>query len=313
MIKTNLGSEIDLLRETSNSLLSYKYERRSSEQWSKFYGCLDTLRDMDDAIFELLNVKRKPTRAECIGFLQILFSQQDAIHHLSKCVGITNWKPVSINELKVIRDLRNRITSHSAWSNQSKDGVSSTSMINWSDIREGGFKAVIYRDKDDENYPLYEDIDFVELTSKNVDNLLGQIGKVIEKMKQTEAKLHQHLCSLDWTFLDDNGDGYLLEKMWSPWKNENDRMWQAKSHVDSLLERFQKAQNFFADNEIHEFDKYGLNALIAGAKLLQKYLENASPNEEEKLQYFVVLRGWSKLWKEFNEEILELKRRIGVP
>ena len=312
MIKTNLGSEIDLLRETSNSLLSFKYERRSSEEWSIFYGCLDTLRDMDDAIYELLNVKRKPTRAECIGFLQILVSQQDAIHHLSKCVGITHWKPAGIHELQVIRDLRNRITSHSAWSNRSEDGVNSTSMINWSDIRTGGFKAVIYRDKREDDYPLYEDIEFVELTIKNVANLLEPIEKVIEKMKQTEAKLNQRLRALDWSFLDDSSDGYLLEKMWFPWENRNDRIWQAKSHAKSLLERFQKAQKFFADNEIHEFDEYCLNALIAGAKLLQKYLENESPNEEEKLQYFVVLRGWSKLWKEFNEEILELKRRIGV-
>lgn len=92
MTKTNLSDEIDLIRNTADSLLSFKYERRSTEQWSNFWGCLDTLRDMDESVLELLNLRRKPTRLECIGFLQVLVSQQDAVFHLSKCVEL-KWKP----------------------------------------------------------------------------------------------------------------------------------------------------------------------------------------------------------------------------
>lgn len=115
-----------------------KFDKGMCDEMSKFWGCLDTLRDMDESILELLSLRRKPTRVECIGFLQVLVSQQDAIFHLSKCIDL-EWKPSSLDTLETIRDLRNRITSHSAWSDRHKDGAS-TSMLNWNDIRKAALK-----------------------------------------------------------------------------------------------------------------------------------------------------------------------------
>lgn len=309
--KVDLGKKIDLLRETSHSLLAYKYERRSSEEWSKFWGCLDTLRDMDSAILELLRLSREPTRAECIGFLQILYSQQDAIYHLCQNVGVA-WKPDNNILLLKIRELRNRITAHSAWAGRNKDGVPSTSMINWHDIRVGGFKAVVYRQEKSDDMPLYEDIDFANLTKDNLVELLEPIGIIIDKMNENEDSLKLKLRDLDWQFLDNQGDGYLLEKMWGPWEHENNRLWQAQGHAKQFRDRLQKAKTFFADNHVYEVDEYALKALIAGIEKIQEYLNNHSPSEDEALQYYVLLRGWSKLWGEFDEELSTLKNKIGI-
>ncbi len=286
-----LSGEIDLIRETANSLLAFRYERRSEEQWSKFWGCLDTLRDMDEAVFELFRIKRKPTRAECIGFLQILVSQQDAIYHLSECVRTKNWRPAENDELQKIRNLRNRITSHSAWADRSKDGVKSTSMINWADIREGGFKAVVYRDKSGTNYPLYEDVDFKNFVKVNNCKLKLQVEKILKAMNENENKLKENLQNLDWSFLDNQGNGYLIEKLWSPWENANNRLFQARSHMDIFLKRLEQAKEFFKENDIFEIDNYNLNALLAGAIKLRDYLNNESPHEDEQLQYYVMLKG----------------------
>ena len=310
MTKTNLSEEIDVIRNTANSLLAFKFERRSKEQWSKFWGCLDTLRDMDEAILELLSLKRKPTRLECIGFLQALVSQQDAIFHLSKCLEL-EWKPSSIQALEVIRDLRNRITSHSAWSDRHKDGAS-TSMLNWNDIRNGGFKAVVYRDNKDKEFPLYEDVEFGDYVGENLINLQPQIIRILNKMQTTEDKLHEQLRTLDWEFLSNNGDGYLREKMWSPWEHQNARLWPAKSHAEIFLKRLNQAQDFFTKNKIYEFDKYGISALVAGIQKLILYLEDENPTEEEKLHYYVLLLGWTKLWDDFDKSIVALKEKIGI-
>lgn len=136
---------------------------------------------MDDAIHELLGISRKPTRAECIGFLQILVSQQDAVYHLGQCIGIT-WKPAENVQLKKIRDLRNRISAHSAWTDR---GGKSSSMVNWQDIRQGGFKAIIYRAMEPEaNMPLYEDIEFEEYVALNIDTLSKQIPNLLNTMEK---------------------------------------------------------------------------------------------------------------------------------
>jgi len=311
-IDTALSEEIDLLRETANSLLAFRYDRRSEEQWSKYWGCLDTLRDMDEAVYELFTIKRKPTRAECIGFLQILVSQQDAIHHLSKCVGLMNWRPVINDELQTVRDLRNRITSHSAWSDRSKDGGKSTSMINWVDIREGGFKAVIYREESDTNYPLYEDVDFKGFVRVNNCNLKLQVRKILQAMNKNENKLKENLQNLDWSFLDNKEDGYLREKLWSPWAHNNSKLWQARSHMEIFLKRLVQAKAFFEKNEIFEIDDYNLNALLAGALKLSNYLKNKSPNEDERLQYYVMLTGWVELWGEFDDSIVSFRKKIAI-
>jgi len=312
LTETAFSEEIDLVRNTANSLLAFKHERRSVEEWSKFWGCLDTLRDLDDAVSELLRIKRKPTRVECVGFLQILVSQQDAIHHLSKCVGITKWKPADNDELQIIRDLRNRITSHSAWSDRSNNGVKSTSMINWADIREGGFKAVIYRDNKDINYPLYEDVDFKRFLKINMKHLKSQVTDIIEAMNASEIKLKKKLRDLDWTFIDAKSDGYLREKLWSPWEHNNDRLWQAKSHLDIFFNRLEQTKEFFEENNIFEVYNYNLNALLAGTKKLRDNLINEFPDEDEKLQYYVMLVGLVKLWEEHNESISSLMERIGI-
>ena len=310
MTKTNLSEEIDTIRSTANSLLAFKFERRSEEQWSKFWGCLDTLRDMDDSILELLELSRKPTRLECIGFLQVLVSQQDAIFHLSKCVGL-KWKPSHSAALETIRDLRNRITSHSAWSDRHKDGAS-TSMLNWSDIQKGGFKAVLYRENKDKDFPLYEVVEFEKFVQDNLTNLRPQIIRILKKMKNTEATLHEELRTLDWKFLDNSGDGYLREKMWSPWDHHNDRLWQAKSHAEIFLKRLDQAGVFFGQNKIYEFDKYEFSALIAGIQKLILYLEDENPTEEEKLHYYVLLIGWVRLWDDFDKSVVALKEKIGI-
>jgi len=310
LTKANLSEEVDTIRNKANSLLAFKIERRSQEQWSKFWGCLDTLRDMDEAIFELLKLKRKPTRLECIGFLQALVSQQDAVFHLSKCIGL-EWKPSHADALEVIRDLRNRVTSHSAWAERHKDGPS-TSMLNWHDIRKGGFKAVVYRDNKDKEFPLYEDVEFRDFVGQNLINLQPQIKGILDKMETMEDELHKHLRKLDWSFLDNNGDGYLREKMWSPWEHQNDRLWQAKSHAKIFSKRLHRTEKFFEENKIYEYDKYQLSALIAGIEKLIQYLENESPAEEKKLQYYVLLVGWIKLWSEFDRSIVALKEKIGI-
>ena len=310
MAKIDLSEETDLIRNTANSLLAFKYERRSTEQWSKFWGCLDTLRDMDESIFELLRLTRKPTRVECIGFLQLLVSQQDAVYHLSKCVGL-EWKPTNNETLEIVRDLRNRITSHSAWSDRHKDGAS-TSMLNWSDIRKGGFKAVVYRDIHDKDFPLCEDIEFEHFVQSNLGSLKPQILRILKKMKTTEQELREQLRKLDWTFLDNKGDGYLREKMWFPWNHNNDKLWQAKSHAIIFLERLNEAKKFFHKNKIYEIDKYLLEALIAGIQKINLYLENENPNEDEKLHYYVLLKGWVSLWDDFDKSIVALKEKIGI-
>ena len=261
---------------------------------------------MDDAIQELLRLKRNPTRLECIGFLQALVSQQESILHLSLCVGI-KWHPNDNDTLKIIRDLRNRITAHSAWSDRDKKDGKSTSMLNWGDIRKGGFKAVIYRDNIDIGLPVYEDVDFGTFVRDNLANLQPQIDKILEKMKTTEDELHQQLRLLDWTFLNNHGDGYLREKMWSPWDHHNDRLSQAKRHAQIFLKRLNQTNDFFEKNKIYEYEKYEISALVAGIQKLLMYLENDNPTEEEKLEYYVLLIGWNKIWRDFDESIVTLK------
>lgn len=265
---------------------------------------------MDEAIHELLKIERKPTRVECIGFLQVLVSQQDSIHHLSKCVGILDWKPVSDESLSRIRDLRNRITSHSAWSDRNEDGGNSTSMVNWQDIRIGGFKAVVYRQPRDGQDSLYEDVDFVSFIDSNITALLPQIESILEAMSKTEIEFHNMLRQLDWVPFDNSSDGYLIEKLWSPW--ENDRVWQAKSHISIFSKRLDLLAKFIEENDIHELSKYQLKALIAGANKLNAYLINELPGENEKLEYDIMLEGWVKVWEEFNQSLSDFKQKIGL-
>lgn len=213
--------------------------------------------------------------------------------------------------LENIRDLRNRITSHSAWSDRHKDGAS-TSMLNWHDIRKGGFKAVVYRDNKDKTFTLYEDVEFESFIYDNLTNLQPQIIKILSKMKNTEEALYKQLRKLDWKFLDNNGDGYLREKMWSPWDHDNNRLWQAKSHAEIFSKRLNQANDFFAQNKIYEFDKYGFSALVAGIEKLILYLEDKNPTEEEKLHYYVFLIGWFNLWADFDKSIVTLKEKIEI-
>ncbi len=307
---TNLSNEINLIRKTAESLLAFKYECRSSEEWFKFWGCLDTLRDMDVAIFELLNMQRKPSMVECIGFLQVLVSQQDAIHHLLKTVGL-HWKPTDNEALEEIRDLRNRVTAHSAWSDRGRGG-SSTSMINQYNVREGGFEAVLYRQIDSEDFTLCKDVNFFTFVKKNVSNLSPQIRPLLDKMNMIELSKKDELKKLDWKFLDNTGDDYLIEKLWFPWEENNAKLWQAVNHMKRFSERLSQTKIFFEKNKIHEIDKYSLSALIAGAQRLTVYLSKNSPDSDEELEYYIMLTGWTNLWREFDESMVELKDRIGV-
>jgi len=308
-LRTSFTNEIDLIRKTASSLLVFHHERRTSEQWSKFCGCIDTLKDMDNALQELLNIKRKSTMAECIGFLQILFSQQEAIKNFSESVGLT-WNPFDNPVLGKIRDIRNRVT-HSAWAELGKDGPS-TSILNHYDIRVGGFEVVIYRDKDSERFPLNEDIDFVEYVDKNISNLIPQISNILDAMNDLELGLKGKMKKLDWSFLNNDADTYLNEKLWSPWKHSNAKLLQAKRHMQIFLKRLNKAKDFFADNQIYEINNYNIDALIAGSIKLLNYLSNEFPSEEEKFEYYVMLVGWTELWERFDDEIVSLKDKIGV-
>ncbi|MEP4052247.1 MAG: hypothetical protein ABJN22_08380 [Litorimonas sp.] len=267
---------------------------------------------MDEATFELLRVNRKPSRIECIGFLQVLVSQQDAIHHLSKSVGIDHWKPTENSNLQIIRDLRNRISSHSAWSDRSNDGVNSTSMINWSDIRVGGFKAVIYREDESENYPLYEDVSFKDYLEMNVASLKVQVKSIVTQMNKIEGEFKEKMQSLDWSFLDNQGDNYLFEKLWSPWRNQNDRIHQAQGYLEIFLKRLMQSKEFFDKNGISEISDFELSALIKGCERLQQYLTNENSKENEQLEYYVLLVGWRKLWFEFDESISRLMDNFSI-
>lgn len=308
LVKKDLSSQTDCIRNAASSGLAYRRERMETEAWSKFWGCLDTLRDMDSAIAELLSLERNPTRAECIGFLQVLVSQQDSVHHLSKSVNIDGWKPDEHQSLSVIRDLRNRISSHSAWSDRSSDGVTSTSMINWSDIRVGGFKAIIYKKPEAEGVPVYEDISFAELISENVCGLSLQLGEILAQMERQEKEICGRLAALDWGCFDSSGDDYLFEKLWSPW--ENSRVEQAVRHLQIFKERLALAKRFFDENRIFEVSDFNHTALIHGASRLEMYLTNSQTTEAKRYEYHIMLIGWKRLWKEFDDEISELRQKL---
>lgn len=311
MYETQLSDKINRIRYTARSLMAFKFERRSREDWCKFWGCCDTLRDVETAFHELLTLERMPTMLECIGFLQALVTQQDAIYHLSASVGSSDWRPTSHESLKRIRDLRNRISAHAAWSDRSR-GANSSSMLSYSDIRADGFKAVVYLHPAKEQDSIYEDIDFSGFIKENESALLPQIEKLLDAMNQSESQLHLRLQNLDWTFLDNTGDGYFIQKLWHPWEHEGHQLGQTKSHIRIFSKRLEKLSTFVEENHIYEVSKYKLKLLRAGIDKLRTYLANEDPSETETMEYDLMLEGWLKVWDEFDQELCRLKEKIGL-
>lgn len=87
-------------------------------------------------------------------------------------------------------------------------------------------------------------------------------------------------------------------------------MWQAKSHLEILSERLEKAKKFLEENKIYEIDLYNLNAIIVGSAELKNMLSSETQNPNYKVKYYVLLIGFRKLWDEFYNGINTLKEKF---
>jgi hypothetical protein len=295
-----LGSDIDKIRDLAEQFLSFRYERRESEEWSMFYGCIDSLRDVDDALHSILNLKRRATYLECVGFLISLVTQQEAVKFLSRSVG-ADFNPSDDENLRRIRDVRNRVAGHSAWAERNGK---STSMINHADIHETGFSAVVYRSPSSKTAELYTRVNFKEFVLLNVTSLKLQMGRVAIAMANREEELRSELQSIDWSFWDES-ETYLFEKLWYPW--QNDRVWQAADHIRIFNEKIAKLISLKEQQYLPEVsqEKLDENLIILG--LIQDLLSKSYASEEDRVLYDTLLIGWDSKWSEIKNDISRLR------
>lgn len=154
----------------------------SEYDYSLYYSALDSIQDMEGALYEFSNLKRKPTLLECLGFLQSLFIQQDAVLILSKIFNL-DWDFGSEVELQYIRNIRNRVVGHPNEARHKKP--ISTSFFPSNNITKKEFEATIQFEDNWETV----NVNFKEYVSKNDIALTRQLLKVLNKAQELEKKM----------------------------------------------------------------------------------------------------------------------------
>jgi len=154
----------------------------SDHNYDHYYSALDSIQDMSGALYEFSSIQRKPTLLECLGFLQCLVIQQDAVLLLSKIFGLT-WDYDAETELVQIRDVRNRVVGHP--NKAAKRGPKSTAFFPSQTVCEVSFEAVIqFKDK-----WKTESINFTNYLTRNEKALCQQLEKILSAAIRVEKKM----------------------------------------------------------------------------------------------------------------------------
>jgi hypothetical protein len=113
------------------------------EDYARLCGAMDSLHDMESALVGLwgkIERGEKPTELECLGFLQAIYIEQDCVREIYRALKRTDFALTA--ELKLIRDMRNRVSGHAAFAEQVKPPGSA--MWKPASISSSGFEMVIY-------------------------------------------------------------------------------------------------------------------------------------------------------------------------
>jgi hypothetical protein len=177
------GEIRERIHRQSHNLTAFEQQNRSDENWNRFYAATDTLLDVETALGAFDWSKRAPSLLERYGFLQALVIAQDATRELSKSVGI-EWSPYNDDRLKYIRELRQRVAGHPAWSEKAKkyNYQRSSAMIDLSENHRDGFNVVLYYEKGAEEVF----VSFAHLQSENYSALIDRLTIVEKRMFEIE-------------------------------------------------------------------------------------------------------------------------------
>jgi hypothetical protein len=177
----------NIIQELQDMFSLYSTETRIENlngeiNYSLFYSALDSLDDVNDGFVDFLRRDMKPSIIDCLGFMQGLYIQQDAVCILSKVFGL-EYKIWDDEEVSSIRNLRNRICGHPVKAGQHR--TFSTSFFTRRNRSKEGFEVVIqYNDK-----WRPKKINFEETLSKNKIALSKQLLKIRDKAEKFEEKM----------------------------------------------------------------------------------------------------------------------------
>jgi hypothetical protein len=167
----------------SHKLQAFDIRNRSSEDWDRFYAATDTLLDVGTALAEFSAIERIPTILERYGYLQALVIQQQAVEELSTSVGL-KWNPRSDESLRHVRELRDRIAGHPAWSEKKEAWKyeRSSAMQDLSRQSPYDFRVTLYH----KGYSKDLTVTFAELLRMNEAALSEQLGLILVRMHEIE-------------------------------------------------------------------------------------------------------------------------------
>lgn len=292
------------IHRKSHEHLFFRQHRREKNDWSQFYGCLDSILDTLTGLSGLLSSNRNVTILECYGFLQALVTQQDAVRYLSNSIGLTDWNPDGQKCLKKIRNSRNKICAHSAWSDRGEGGIS-TSVIGLGDLAKGSFLSHIYYENKMETVT----VNFDSYISDNRKPLETQMRKISKKMDELEETFRAEFRD---TPLSDhlNNVGYLIQRLHCE-LNDEDRLPQAKGHAKMLRKIFEELLQTIKTKNLEE-DIYveGFEICLHGLTLIEEVLYIEEPKSENQWTLDLLFNGWELTYSHALESVQDFDEKM---
>jgi hypothetical protein len=224
----NVAADLSEIREriVRKSREYFVFDRMAHEKRNMFHGAMDALLDAGMAAASYGRAFSADTGVDlliCYGFLQAIYIQQDAVRTLCEALEL-KWHPNDDEQLKKLREARNRLTGHP--SKAGKRPNLSSAIIPYHDISKTGFRGHVYYTDD------VDDI-FVEASlflKKNEENLANQMLVVEETMDRQEREFRRGQkdrkisASLEGSF------SYLLQRLHCD-LSDNARVPQAQAHA----------------------------------------------------------------------------------
>lgn len=310
--KLNLAEIRGRVHKKSHDYFVFEYGRWDQFKRNMFYGATDALYDASlaaDSYSRLITKDQGGKLLACYGFLQALYIQQDAVQILSRALGL-NWHPNNNNRLKVIRDVRNRLTGHPALAGEMDKPPRrlSSAIIPAGDITKSGFRGHIYFEDGFEDI----DVDVSKFVEDNEKHLVAQMQAVEKVMDTKERKFRRKRGSPPLSDVFERGFSYLLQRLWCD-LNDDNRLLQAKAHAKMLREAMEELQNDLTKRELDsEPTSLYFDRIFRGIHWLERIMKKKSFSKNDHYDFDLIYHGMKKQISKLRRNIYDLDVILGT-
>lgn len=262
----------DLEEVVRDHINTHRYQSvllEDSATWNQICSSLDVV---GDALSALDSYRSEPFPTDVglqyiytYGVLQILFTQQDALRHLSEAFGL-NFKENAV--LKEIRENRNAAMGHPT--KQTRKREKYYNHISRISLSKGGFDLLRFCESRPHEMVR---VDIGRAIENQLDVIAHDYQKIVDKLKKTDRMHKEKFEDSPLSDLFHSAMGYCFQKIAAGIHahSHGDKEF-GQSNLKMVNEVYRKFEAALKDrNELNEYLEFDLNEYFHAIDMLEKY------------------------------------------